>query len=136
LHNRDLIGIPFIDGGRDPKVGLDCWGMAMHAAGRFGYRLPDFTVACLDALKIGSTVAVEIRSGRWQKLDEPIPGCIVIMSIDPEAFDIVNHLGVYIGNGDFVHTLLKMQSFVSSIHGPYWKNKIRGYYRWNQINCS
>ena len=24
----DLIGAPFIDGGRDKETGLDCWGLA------------------------------------------------------------------------------------------------------------
>ena len=24
---RDLIGIPFVQNGRDPRLGLDCWGL-------------------------------------------------------------------------------------------------------------
>lgn len=37
---RDLLGVPFIEGGDDPRRGLDCWGQAAEIARRLGLRLP------------------------------------------------------------------------------------------------
>ena len=31
----DLIGLPFIDGGRDPAVGFDCWGLSTEVFRRY-----------------------------------------------------------------------------------------------------
>jgi cell wall-associated NlpC family hydrolase len=131
---RNLIGIPFIDGGRDPKVGLDCWGMVMLAARYFGYEMPDYKMSCFDSLRIGVTAASEMQGRRWQKLECPVPGCVVAMAADPEMPEMVNHVGTYIGKGEFLQTTAKTGSIKTSIHDPYWKNKIKGYYKWNQIS--
>ena len=131
---RNLIGIPFVDGGRDPKTGLDCWGMVMLTARYFGYDLPDFKISCFDSLNIGAKMTSEMQASRWQKLDKPIPGCIVAMAIHPEMPGVVNHVGVYIGKDSFVHAMERTSSIKTSIHDPYWKNKIKGFYKWNQIN--
>lgn len=39
-----------------------------------------------------------------------------------------SHVGVYIGDGKFVHTLKRTGCVVDQIKN--WKNKIEGYYRW------
>ena len=41
LKYDDLIGIPYVDYGRDPHKGLDCWGLAMELYRRRGIQLPD-----------------------------------------------------------------------------------------------
>jgi len=38
----DLIGIPFVDGGRD-ITGLDCWGLALELFKRQGYIIHDYS---------------------------------------------------------------------------------------------
>lgn len=39
----DLIGIPFINGGRDRNKGFDCYGLVMEVYRRCGIALPEYT---------------------------------------------------------------------------------------------
>ena len=49
---KKYIGVPFLDGGRDPSVGLDCWGLFLLVEKEFGISVPDFTIPCDDAESI------------------------------------------------------------------------------------
>ena len=42
MEISDLIGVPFVSRGRDPKIGLDCWGLVMEIGRRMGKNIPDF----------------------------------------------------------------------------------------------
>jgi cell wall-associated NlpC family hydrolase len=123
-----LIGIPFLDQGRDPAVGLDCWGMFMEVQRRFGNHVPDFRIPCKATPQIGEIVSSEL--GKWERIEEPEAGCAVLMAISPEMPDVVQHFGVYIGNGKFLHTLEKTGAIVSRVGDAFWSKKIRGFYRW------
>ena len=52
----DLIGLPFIDGGRDPSVGFDCWGLSTEVFRRYGIELPDYKISCEDASRISRQI--------------------------------------------------------------------------------
>jgi cell wall-associated NlpC family hydrolase len=43
---------------------------------------------------------------------------------------MVQHVGVYIGNGRVIHTLKKRESHLIRIDDSYWSLKIVKYYRW------
>ena len=124
----DLIGIPFVDGGRDVSKGVDCWGLFMVAMKRFGYDVPDFRVPCKATREIDGTLKSEI--GRWERIMLPVPGCGVAMSTDPGMPRMISHFGVYVGSGKFLHTLEKTGSIISRLDDPFWKKSIRGFYRW------
>lgn len=127
----DLIGIPFVDGGRNKETGLDCYGVCQAAARRFGQELPDFTTACYDATIIHMTVLDQALTGNWTRLTEPEPGCLVVMAIDPQVPDICQHIGIHIGGGEILHTIKKIGSHIIKTDHKFYKNKIKGYYRWN-----
>lgn len=128
---RDLIGIPFIEGGRDPRVGLDCLGLARLAAERLvGADTPD------DYVKEASTEDVtkfkQEAFKAWEKIDEPEIGCAVAMSLDPERPDLVQHVAIYIGDGYMIQTLRKIGSHKVHMDNPLIKKKIRGFYKWKK----
>ena len=127
---RDLIGIPFLQNGRDPAVGLDCWGLCREALRRFGRDVPDFPHAVYDALEIDAQAATEARTGRWERIDQPEPGCVAAMAVDPDLPGAITHLGVYIGGGRILHTIQKLNSSLFRLDDRFWGRKIRGYYRW------
>ena len=127
---RNLIGIPFVDGGRDPKVGLDCWGLLVIAVGRYGHAVPNYEIDCHDTERISKQVISDIDG--WEKIEVPEPGCVVLMNLDPEMPSAIQHFGVCIGGGRFLHTLVKTGSCVSSVHDRFWMNKIRGYLSWKR----
>ena len=128
----DLIGIPFVDGGRSPS-GYDCWGLAMEAARRFNHQLPEFHVRAHETFKIVHLMesqkqeADEGNSSRWIKLKDPEPGCLILMT---NAIRGINHAGIYIGEGRFIHTLEGVSSHVSRLTEPMWKNRIKGFYKY------
>lgn len=124
----DLLGVPFIDGGRDPKSGLDCYGLFSVVCSRFGNDIPDVIVSAFDTLRINEMVNME--KGTWGKMDKPAPGCAILFSTDPNYPDLISHLGVYVGGGKFIHTLEKTGVILSSLEDYYWKNKAKGFYGW------
>jgi cell wall-associated NlpC family hydrolase len=127
---RDLIGIPFVDGGRDPVEGLDCWGLLILAAKHFGYDVPDFDISCFDAPGINEIYKSETDTVRWRQRRELQPGYVIAMALSQRMPDAIQHFGIYIGEGKFLHTVRKAGSCLSSIDAPLWKNKIKGYYEW------
>jgi cell wall-associated NlpC family hydrolase len=48
----DLIGIPFVDFGRDTKHGLDCYGLAIEVEKRLGKTLKDVIPEKLNRAKV------------------------------------------------------------------------------------
>ena len=130
MHSlKKYIGVPFLDGGRDPSVGLDCWGLFLLVEKEFGISVPDFTIYCDDAESISSTFGSE-TVWRWEEIEKPEPGCGVAMAIKAKMPGYVQHFGVYIGHGKFIHTLRGIGSCISSVNDPAWKKRIKGFYRW------
>ena len=63
-------------------------------------------------------------------MDVPEPGDLAVMNLDPMAPTMIQHVGVYVGNGRIIHTLKKRESHLVRIDDPYWSKKIKCYYRW------
>lgn len=126
---RELFGAKFVDGGRDPKVGLDCYGLFVRSMAVFGNNLPDKSISAYATEIASKEIGVEIEE-KWEELSQPEVGCAVVMAIDPEHPDLVQHLGVYIGDGKFIHIVEKTGVVLTSITDRFWRRKIRGYYKW------
>ena len=122
-----LIGIPFKSGGRDPKEGLDCWGLVLVAYKRFNIELPDFG-NMVDALN-SFEVNLRIKSSKkfWEQIQQPeIPSVLAIRN-HPKY---VNHCGVYVGNHRFLHCLEKVGVILSNMSDRIWQRRIEGIYRY------
>jgi cell wall-associated NlpC family hydrolase len=124
MEYTEFIGIPFVDGGRD-KNGTDCFGlvrMIYHA--KYGIMLPEFNISCMDFSRIGN----EIENNReyWKEVEPEsiVPSLIVFRFMS----DYCNHVGVYVGDGKFIHTRQKVGSNVDRVDSIHWKSRIEGYY--------
>jgi cell wall-associated NlpC family hydrolase len=80
---RRLIGVPYVYGGTSPRSGFDCSGFTRFVYAHFGILLPHYSVA---QFAVGRRVS---RGGLR-------PGDLVF-------FDGLGHVGLYIGNGRFIH---------------------------------
>ena len=82
-YARRLVGVPYRYGGDSPQAGFDCSGFVRFVYRHFGIQLPHSSYADFD---LGRRVAR--RSLR--------PGDLVF-------FDGVGHVGMYVGDGRFIH---------------------------------
>lgn len=119
----DLIGVPFIDGGRDAAVGFDCWGLSIEVFRRYGIALPDYKISCEDASCINSQI--NTQKPYWQRCEGelPVPALVVI-----RFASYCDHTGVYIGQGRFIHTRQEVGVNIDRIAHPAWSRRIEGFY--------
>lgn len=80
---RHLLGVRYHYGGVTPRTGFDCSGFVRYVYGHFGVALAHSSFA--DFVR-------GHRVGRWQLK----PGDLVF-------FDGAGHVGIYLGNGRFIH---------------------------------
>jgi cell wall-associated NlpC family hydrolase len=80
---RRLLGVPYRYGGDSPGGGFDCSGFVRYVYAHFGFRLPHSSYA-----DFGLGKRIERRALR--------PGDLVF-------FDGIGHVGMYVGDGRFIH---------------------------------
>jgi len=78
------LGTPYVYGGASPS-GFDCSGLVMYAYAQVGISLPHYTVA-----QYNYSDAVSVSRSQLQ------PGDLVF-------FAGLGHVGIYVGNGQFIH---------------------------------
>jgi cell wall-associated NlpC family hydrolase len=133
-HHKELsalLSVPFVDGGRDPKSGLDCYGLCRSVASIYGQEFPEFSEAFNDAISRHMAIIDQTVNGQWEKLGSPEPGCLVVMAIDGDSPDVCQHVGMYIGDDHIMHTLAKTGVHIIRTDHKFYKNKIKGYFKWN-----
>jgi cell wall-associated NlpC family hydrolase len=82
---QEYLGVPYRYGGTDPATGLDCSGFLQHLFQRVGVELPRVS---REQARAGTAVA---------SIDQARPGDLVAFG------EPVDHIGMYIGEGRFVH---------------------------------
>lgn len=121
----DLFGTPFVDGGRDPRTGLDCYGLVLEVFRRHGLTLPDFTVSCDDSPGIHAIVDAERACFRRCEGTPPVPSVVVIKLLSD---GLCNHTGVYVGDGEFLHIMRKRGVTRARLDDVVWRHRIEGIY--------
>lgn len=99
-----LIGVPFLDGGRDPGEGLDCWGVVLEFyRRRFGVNVPD--PASLDPETCEAALVcswfVPIRVG------DAKDGDVLRFASNRCDCGKGRHLGIKIGRAQVLHPTTK-----------------------------
>jgi cell wall-associated NlpC family hydrolase len=104
---RHLLGIPYRYGGSTPSSGFDCSGFVRFVYSHFGVNLPHSSYADFD---LGKKVARNSLK----------PGDLVF-------FDSVGHVGMYIGNGRFIHAPhTGLSVMVSSLNDAWYASRYDG----------
>lgn len=90
----DLIGIPYKDHGRD-KNGMDCYGLAITVAKRFGYKLNDVLYED-HSVELSEKYAPTLNI---HKIENPKAGALLEM----KDFSGELHIGICINDKEFIH---------------------------------
>ena len=125
LDFTELLGVPFVDGGRSAERGFDCWGLCIEVFRLLGEPLTDFQVSCNDVE--GAFASFEVERLNWVRHHWPHAPAPSVVAIRFSS-DLVNHVGVYIGNGKFLHTRQKTGVVIEQADSPAWRHRIEGFY--------
>lgn len=124
---------PFVDRGRELGKGFDCWGLVHSISNEvFGNNIPDFTIGSEDKNRIYMQFLERTREEFYEiDKDQIREGDIAALNMIISSPNVVQHFGIFINKNTFIHTLKKAGPQLTKITDISYKNRIRGYYRWN-----
>ena len=110
---KDQLGVCYLYGGDSPNVGFDCSGFVQYVykKGR-GIKLPRKSI---DQSKIGDLVPMEdLQSGD-------------LLFFDTANRGHINHVGIYVGDGKFIHATSgkKYCVTISNLNRGFYKRTFR-----------
>ncbi len=94
-YAKTFLGTSYASGGNSPR-GFDCSGYVQYVMGHFGIEMPRTST---DQYSIGVRVAKS----------ELMPGDLVYFKYSTSSY-LLNHVGIYIGGGNFIHSPVPGQS--------------------------
>ncbi len=105
-QHEDWKGVPYRYGGLSPR-GVDCSGFVyLTFLSRLGMEVPRTTRELL-------------KSGEKVKRNDIRVGDLVFFRTGPGN----RHVGIYMGNGDFLHASSSQGVMTSSLSNPYWRQR-------------
>ena len=106
---RKYIGVPYLWGGTTTK-GFDCSGFVQYVFRLHGIQLP-------------RTSSQQYQTGKSVSKANLQPGDLVFFAT---SFGSVNHLGIYIGNDQFIHSGSSTGVTITSLSNSYWSARYVG----------
>lgn len=105
-----VIGTPYVFGGETPGEGFDCSG---------------FTRYCFEKAGIALSRAADeqFEEGRKIPVDKLRVGDLVFFETYEEG---VSHVGIYIGDGQFIHSGSSTGVAIADMSDPYWDDAYYG----------
>ncbi len=104
----ELLGAPYVWGGETPEEGFDCSGFIFYLFQQQGVTVP-------------RTVALMWNAGT--SVSSPEVGDIVFFATTTNG---PSHAGIYIGNGQFIHSGASTGVTTSRLDQPYWEQRYLG----------
>lgn len=111
-RSLQLIGVPYRRGGDSQEAGFDCSGLVRHLYEEtFGKLLP-------------RRADEQARSTEKITHEELQPGDLVFFNTMRRTF---SHVGIYLGEGKFIHAPRKGKSVeISDMRAAYWQKRFTG----------
>ena len=125
LVYADLLRVAFADRGRDPKTGLDCFGLVLEVLRRLGRPAPDDVP--YSSLAPGDATARGRATGAWEEIVDPEPGEVVLgQLVDPVHPD---HVGILVSADEVLHITEAAGAVIEPLSR--WRDRewLRGFFR-------
>ncbi|PCI37195.1 MAG: peptidase P60 [Elusimicrobia bacterium] len=104
-------GVSYKFGGQSPKKGFDCSGLAWWSFRKEGIQIP-------------RTTATQYGRGKKISSKSLLPGDLVFFKTIKRT---VSHVGIYTGNGNFIHSPRTGKGVrTSALSNKYWKKRYLG----------
>lgn len=101
---KKYIGVPYVWGGESPS-GFDCSGFVQYVFGKHG-------------VKLNRTVVTQYQHGYAVSKSNLQPGDLVFFQNTYASG--LSHIGIYIGNNQFIHASSSKGVTISSLSNSYW----------------
>lgn len=122
------IGLPYKDNGRD-ITGIDCWGLVrLYYKDELGIELPSYTDEYVGADDPSASMIINNYKDNWELTTTPDIGDIALFNIYGEP----SHVGVYVGNNNFLHSRQGKDSVIESLAGVKWNKRLAGIYKYTE----
>jgi len=106
-----LVGRPYVWGGASPAVGFDCSGLVQYVLSEVGIAAPRTS---WEQFEFGAPVST----------DQLLPGDLLFFATYATG---ASHVGIYIGNGEFVNALNSSTGvIISALSNPYFASRLLG----------
>jgi len=128
---EQYIGIPFEDRGQSMDS-ADCYGLVrLIYSQELGIKIPEFHSSCTDTRRIWQDYIKQI-SEHWELVIDYQKYDVLAFAYDPQHPRIVQHFGIYLGDGMMLHTLQGIGSFTCKLSD--FSYCLKGAYRWKQLD--
>ncbi len=110
-YAKSLLGVKYTYGGNTPETGFDCSGFTKYVFDRFGIRLQ-------------RVAADQATQGTEVEQEDLRPGDLVFSDTDGGK-DYINHVGIYIGDGQFISAASGSSTgkvVIQDLNSSYWQN--------------
>ena len=107
---KQYLGVPYVWGGTSPS-GFDCSGLVYYVFQQHGIHL-------------NRTAATQYQHGTYVSKSNLRPGDLVFFQNTYKAG--ISHVGIYVGNGQFLHASSSQGVTISALSNSYWSSHYYG----------
>jgi cell wall-associated NlpC family hydrolase len=124
---NSLIGIPYKFHGRT-KDGVDCLGIVQLFYRKFfNISIPEYLYSHANENEsCETTITAGQFDGNWKPVTDLQYGDMLVFRIKGRP----THVGVYLGNNEFLHCLAGRMSCIERLDSLTWRNRLVGAHRW------
>ena len=127
MNLAKYIGLPYAPQGRS-RQHVDCYGLVYVVyRDEIGVVLPTYTDDYDDPDNSEEvSQAIERHAGSWKKV--LVPQVLDVLVFNMRGLPA--HCGLYIGNGDFLHSMKGTATCIERLNSITWAKRLAGCYRW------
>ena len=127
MNYDKYIGLRYLDNGRT-ESGVDCWGLArLFYKQEYNIDLPSYSEEYSGGTDARILQVVELYRDNWEESTTPDVGDLCLFNMLGEPM----HVGVYVGNNNFLHCRSGSDSVIESLSNLKWKNRFVAFYKYS-----